>query len=66
MAAKIKHACCYTLVPATLEKPGVYCETKVRYKVILDDDRNKTRKYNPYCQKHTDEIVPVGEVDIVF
>lgn len=31
---------------------GSYCEAKVKYRMVRDDDQNLVRKYNPFCPDH--------------
>ncbi|QIG71473.1 hypothetical protein EVB32_002 [Rhizobium phage RHph_TM39] len=60
-----KPTCCWIIRPASYNKEtgesvkAIYCGKPVRYKIEIDDDMNKRRKYNNLCdthQKESDEI----------
>jgi len=42
----MKHTCKWVL------KNGAYCGKPVSYKMVLDDDMNKVRKYDTWCKEH--------------
>jgi hypothetical protein len=49
--------CWYVLKPWTRDLQGnlvepVYCHKPVHYKIVKDDDYNKVRKYNNFCDEH--------------
>lgn len=44
--------CCWVTKPADTEIDAKYCNKPVRFKIVLDDDQNKVRKYNPFCDEH--------------
>ena len=42
----MKYTCKWVL------KDGTYCAKPVGYKMVLDDDGNKVRKYDTWCSVH--------------
>jgi len=45
-----KGRCCWVL--SKIGEPIVYCNKKVKYKMVRDDDHNLTRKYDSFCEEH--------------
>lgn len=50
----MKHNCRWVKVDRT------YCEKPVKYKIVLDDDNNRVRKYNTFCEEHQ-KLVDIQE-----
>jgi len=52
--------CCWVISPAKTENgefiPAVYCGKKTSYKIVKDDDENKVRKYNLFCDEHEETL----------
>lgn len=46
------HKCHWILKPSSLGINAVYCDKPVKFKIIKDDDNNKYRKYNSFCDEH--------------
>ena len=46
--------CCYVL------SSNERCGAKVSYKFGLDDDKNKRRNYNNFCQTHNDIVMEIA------
>lgn len=44
--------CRWVLTPASKGVQPVYCEKKVRYRTVHDDDGNPYRKYQTFCPDH--------------
>lgn len=44
--------CVYVLKPAEIGKSAVYCGKKTGYTMPLDDDNNRHRIENPFCDEH--------------
>lgn len=44
--------CCWVISPATKDKPAQYCSNAVKYTIQFDDDGNKKRVYNTFCDGH--------------
>jgi hypothetical protein len=49
------HKCHWVLSPAKKGVDAVYCDKKVGYRIVKDDDFNNVREYNPFCQEHMAE-----------
>jgi len=48
--------CCFVLKPACKNGgPAVYCGAKTSYTNPKDDDGNRYRKYNTWCDEHEEE-----------
>jgi len=52
MGSPPAHNCRYILVPQYYGGSAIYCEKPVRYKIVVDDDGNRKRKYNSFCDDH--------------
>jgi hypothetical protein len=57
--AKRTWTCCFVLAPASVGVDAKYCGAKVSFKVEKDQDANKRRKYNAFCDKHEAEVAAV-------
>jgi len=52
----MKHTCRWIKEAAKVGKEAVYCGKPVKYKMVLDDDDNKVRKYNSFCKEHQKQV----------
>lgn len=50
----MKAKCNWVLRPNSPGVNAVYCGKPVKYRMLLDDDDNKYRKYNAFCKEHQD------------
>lgn len=54
--------CCYVLEAAAPGKDAVYCNKPTTYKMVRDDDDEKSvRKYNSFCAAHDEPDDVEGE-----
>lgn len=61
----MKHNCRWILKNATEHPPtGLYCEKKVSYRIVNDDDGNKVRLYNAFCDQHMIEAAKIGDDEL--
>lgn len=60
-----KNKCCWVLRNEWIagKYEVEYCGRPTSYKVVLDDDSNKVRKYNHLCDHHMEESkkLPIDE-----
>lgn len=53
-----KGKCCWVIKPYTKNKEtgkieqAIYCHKETSYKMALDDDGNRYRKYDAFCDEH--------------
>lgn len=45
------------------EHNGVYCEAKVRYRMVLEEDGKRYRHNEPFCPTHTELAAAQSEDD---
>ena len=45
--------CCYVLSGAKNGIPATYCGRPTKYKMVRDDDGNSYRKYEAFCEEHS-------------
>lgn len=44
--------CCWIHRPCSIGIEAIYCGKPVRYTMTKDDDGNRVRKYNHFCDEH--------------
>jgi hypothetical protein len=50
--SKSAHTCRWIIIPAGPGTEAKLCERPVSWRMVEDDDGNKVRKYNPFCDTH--------------
>ena len=54
-------ACCWVLRPNSPGVSAIYCGKLTDYHMVRDDDGVLRRKHEPFCPKHTAQLIEEGE-----
>ena len=53
--------CCWVIESASQGVDAVYCDSPVKFRILKDDDQNKIRSYDMFCEKHQKLIIPLED-----